>query len=133
MNIYVGNQGGLIGVTATNECGSSSTYRIINFCDPPTEDPSGPNIRSQNTDVPLNSLSDVQLYPNPANSHFLLKSNSPMPIEGKIFSSSGKLQKSFSFDSEEHTIGTIDFQDGLYFVHLSTGDKIRVLKLIVIN
>ncbi|MGB0402832.1 MAG: T9SS type A sorting domain-containing protein [Salibacteraceae bacterium] len=73
----------------------------------------------------------VQIYPNPASTFLNIKSESNLPMEGKLYNSIGKEVLKFSIDSQSSTIDVSSFENGIYFLELKIGSEVVRKKILV--
>ena len=75
--------------------------------------------------------STLQIYPNPANSIIHIKSDSDLPIEGRVYNSAGKEILRFSSDSQFSTIDISTLENGIYFLELKMGSEVVRKKVLI--
>ena len=72
----------------------------------------------------------LEIYPNPANSFFVIRC--PLPVkEIEIFDVSGKLIKEITFSSKEPKISLKGIKTGVYLLKIKTENKEFTKKLII--
>lgn len=140
--VYVGQQGGQISVSATNECGTTfSNPLTIEFCDIPVP-PDGPIYRSSSPDnSEQNSLNlgktAISVYPNPV-SHILninLNENYYLDKETKklqLFSAKGQQVYEATIFNNSHQINVDGIQSGIYYLKVSNQEKAETQKIIIL-
>lgn len=86
-------------------------------------------IQSYEGMVSINSTSnlEVEIYPNPASSEFQIQSS--MPVNVTIFNFQGIIVKSEQ-NIHEKAIDISYIQNGLYFIKVESGEKMKIIKLI---
>lgn len=81
--------------------------------------------------VPSLSPADINIYPNPCSGHFNLSNSQAIQLTGEIYSSTGKLVKSFTALPGENQIEIENLSPGIYLVKMVTSDKTDYKKIIV--
>ena len=85
-------------------------------------------------DEPLKIDSEVRLFPNPANEYFNLSLDANKPCTVNIFDQYGRMVLNDTFDTQNISINTSGFNNGVYFVKLTfSGVCTPSLKLVVLH
>jgi hypothetical protein len=73
------------------------------------------------------TLTTVELFPNPAKEKLLIKNDSGNNLEVKINAINGQLIKEINISNGINEIHTGELEDGIYFVHIGTNDLRKLI------
>lgn len=79
-------------------------------------------------EIPETTLTNIQLYPNPANTSFKLNKN---VSEISVYDISGKRIETFENYSNETEIDITSYESGVYIVRVTSDSKIQNFKLLI--
>ena len=89
-------------------------------------------ISTEYLSVNQNSINSISIYPNPADNFIYIKYQNILPESYKIFDLNGRLINSKIINNENDLeINVGNFEKGLYFISISSGENTDNLKFLV--
>jgi hypothetical protein len=79
------------------------------------------------------TVNSFDVYPNPANQNFYIRSNSTNESQLSIYDNTGKLVKQQAVSAEDISVSVSEFNSGIYFLKLQSADGLTKTKKLLVH